>query len=766
MPNPIANIPASIKLRALAAPPQVFTTDYEGELTKALRISGVTSLPPVGAGASGSVSKTVTVAAGSPYLFLAPGNTPADVPAGSTVSTTEFSGVAVVEMTQADTVKAGCTFTNSGELVKVPTGASNDGLVIGAKVTHTGPGSNVIAAGATIQIVNNLRYTVQVTVSGSSVTLVTGVITVVSGQFVSINGTNYTVNIGGTSVSSFSLTAGPATPPNGSYVAIVGALLTLSTNGVTGDQTGQNLTVGGYIRMTDNAIGSLTSGTYAFQTYSSVRGLGDVRDGDYFEMAVGVGVDLLDLPTSYVFLHGYVRRPDVTTKTFLVWDAEKGGKAIQEVGSGIPWFVGAVKSEAPYINIYQKPYLRFSFKEVARLAGRLAKAPGLEAGEGPPVPRIARLKGRLVKVPEFNTLSPSKYVRPVLAGIRGRMAVLPRFVFAQDQVRCAEGWLTGRLSTGPRLRGGHVRPPRQLCRAVVQGGVVRPLSSGEAFTVRGRLVSRVPMALLTGHEYLRRTVPVRALVGGTARFVVAGRGLSVRDAIADCLGVWNLRYNARGVTAEDVKERSVADLNAALQLIYSRARRLDYFNRSTLMVQVNPGQRCAVLPNTVQTVLGTARLKATEHAAESRPLFATKSLAEAMQFTTLYGGPGAGGTPLAYYIDRRAQAEANAVRSALMLAPPPASTVYVDLEVALEAPRYTWRDVELATPLQLPSTYAESLLIPIVRQRAATYRLFSNETLRPAIEAHYQKAMLTLGLVDAAPNQQAELQTLEVGGLE
>ena len=101
-----------------------------------------------------------------------------------------------------------------------------------------------------------------------------------------------------------------------------------------------------------------------------------------------------------------------------------------------------------------------------------------------------------------------------------------------------------------------------------------------------------------------------------------------------------------------------------------------------------------------------------------------------------------------------------------MVLPVQTSQIYVDLEVAYAAPRYTWRDVELATPLQLPSTYAESLLMPIVRQRATGFRLFTNQALRQTIEAQYMKAQLALGLVDPKPKQAAEPQTTSVGGIE
>lgn len=759
MPNPLALLPASVKLRCSTAPPQVVTTDYEGQLVTVYKIMGVTTLPPAGASPTGTVTKTVTAITGSPYLFLAPGLTPTDVPVGATLSATEFSATTVVESRLADQTKTGCTFTNTGELVKIPTTASNDGLLVGAKVSGTS-----IAAGATIATVNNLKYTVSVVSNGSTTITVAngGTITLAAGQFVTINATNYTVSAAVTNVNSFVIVGTP--PTAGTYTATIGALLTLSAAAVTADQASQTLTVGGHIRMVDVAIGALTSGSYAFNTYDAIRTFSDVREGDYFEMAIGTAVNPASMPDTYVYLHGYVRRPDSATNTFLVWSAETGGSPVSQVDTNVPWFVTAVTSEAPYINVYQKRSLPFAYQKNTKLAGRLAATPALTFGARPPAIMPGRLRGRLVSAPMLQGLDATQYARPRRTPLVGRMVTVPGLVLIQKNLPVYAASLSGRVPVPPKLAGGYLRFPPQLSRGVLGCTPFRMLNNGQDFGARGRLQGRVPMARLTGHEQFRRVPVIRALVNGTATFVILGRGLSVRDAVADCLGIWNLRYTPRSCTADEVKERAIADLNAALQIIYSRARHLDYFNKTTVTIQVPANARTKELPITVQTVLGTVRLKNSENADTSVPLLAATSLADVQQFGSLYGG--AGTSPYCYFIDRRSRAEANVVSSVLMLAPVPTSTVYVDLEIASEAPRYTWQDVVQATPLQLPSTYAESLLLPIVRQRATSFRLFTNEPLRGVIESQYRKAQQALGLLDPAPDQAARPQTKNVGGLE
>lgn len=773
MANPLASLPASVKLRCSTTPPQVITTDYNGTLATVFKVAGVTSLPPVGSSPSGTVTKTVKAIYGSSYLFALSSTNPETVPVGSLLNVAEFKPDVLVESTQAMTTKAGSTMTNAGELVKLKTTQTNDGLIVGAVVAGNG-----IAIGAVISAVNNLKMAVAITAPGttsgaspniiSTMTLASGTITLAAGQFVNINGYEHTVKTAVTNSATFTINLGASVvnnPPAGTYQATVGALLTLNAAGVTSDLTNEDFNVYGHIKMSDAAIGSLASGSYTFNTYAAQRTFADVREGDYFEMAVGFGVVATDPPTGYVYLHGYVRRPDNATKTFLVWDQETGGSPVSTVESNLSWFVGPVTSEAPYLNVYQKKALPFPYQNQTRLTGRLTVQPPLSYGTRPPAVRAGRLNARLVAAPSLIGLAADQYIHPARSGLVSRMTAAPALGVVEKSMPVASTWLRSRLTPAPRLTGGYLRLPSHTCRGILGQRQFHMMSNGEAFTPSGRLVGRVPFARLTGHEAFRRNPPIRGLVKASAIFVIQGRGLSVRDVFTDCLGVWNKRYESCGCMSDEIKDRAISDINAALQVIYSRAQHLDYFNKQTITVAVAANLVKKELPNTIQQVLGTVRRKASEEATTSVPLMPLASLADAMQFGQLYAGTYT--APYAYYIDTRAQAEANVVQSLLMLAPVPTSTVYVDLECAVAAPRYTWRDVELATPLQLPSTYAETLLIPIVRQRATSFRLFTNDSLRPTIEAQYRKAQAALGLLDSRPRQAAtKPQTANAEGTE
>ena len=277
------------------------------------------------------------------------------------------------------------------------------------------------------------------------------------------------------------------------------------------------------------------------------------------------------------------------------------------------------------------------------------------------------------------------------------------------------------------------------------------LSAGMAVTgdgiADGTTVTLVPAATMSA------TVVFRAWA--SAGLLIEGLGLSVRDVAHDCLAVWNLRGDT---VVDDIKDRVLSDINAAMQLIYSRARHLDYFNLTTFELEVPEGSNSVAIPADVQSIVGNVRTGPPGR----MPLWALQSMAELEQFGPCYLGtpPGTRGTPLAYYVDR------NSVGMALYIAPPALQSTVLEVDAAMEPPRFHWDDVVKATPLRLPHSFAETLLMPIVRQRATAFKFFTNDSLKPAIEAQYKKAMNALGLVDPAPPQAARAQSMDVDGRE
>ena len=239
---------------------------------------------------------------------------------------------------------------------------------------------------------------------------------------------------------------------------------------------------------------------------------------------------------------------------------------------------------------------------------------------------------------------------------------------------------------------------------------------------------------------------------------VAPQGVTVRDIARQVLSTWRLVNFEQA--QPDMRERCMSDINATFQLIYSRARNLGYFNRQTLNVTIPDGQSSVDLDEGIQVVLGTVRLTD-----DDTLLSPAGSLAELKGFSEMFlGDSDVGGTPLVYFIDSRNDAAAfDNAKATLHVAPGPVDgDTAISLEAALQAPRYTWTDVLKAKRVRLPHVYVETLVVPIARKRASSFFLFRpNDGQLQSIEAEYQKAMETLGLVDPADDAATSKPTRE-----
>jgi hypothetical protein len=728
----------------VALSPLVVETDLAvgslviGTLIPSNAAIGATSLQPR------STSLSITTTAGSATVNLASGTTAA-----------MRIGMVVV----APTIPAGYTVATIASSTQF---TLSSGTSVTAGTATAATATSIVAAKRTISIVTSAGSTTVTTASTAGL--------VAGQQVLSATCPSGTTISSITNDTTFVLSAAPGTSVTEDMTC--GALITIShkdTNttsvAASGASSAATLSFGPVLEMASAASLSST-GTYTF--VGNGRTMTDMRDGDYCIVAVRLTSSSGAYET-YIMGYGYLRRSSSGLKQFYLYDSETGGSPVTALDT--PPLLFGYEAPPYVVAIFQKPKLEFAYTGTRRLTSRLLAAPSLTRGTPSMTFPVQRVTSRLLAAPAFVGITPSQYIR-----FTGAQLVLSR-VIASPNIRSIERNITfdslnpprvkSRLLARPAFTGGYLRVG-SYAQASITVGAFDIRSHGEELHFRGApcsIIGRATGELSGNHQFRRAPYLIRGLVRGALDFVITGRGLSVRDVVSDCIGVWNMRLNPRCLGApDDVKERAIADLNAALQVIYSRAHRLDYFNKSTLKVTVAANAKTADLPNTVQAVLGTARWKETENATTSKPLAAMSTLADAQQFSDLYAVVGS--APMAYYIDTRTQPEANVVKSTLMVVPVQTAQIYVDVEIAAAAPRYTWRDVELATPLQLPSTYAESLLMPIIRHRATSFRLFTNAQLKQTIDVQYQKAQLALGLVDPKPAQAAKPQTANVGGIE
>lgn len=371
---------------------------------------------------------------------------------------------------------------------------------------------------------------------------------------------------------------------------------------------------------------------------------------------------------------------------------------------------------------------------------------------------------------------------------------MPRFVgtgpFATTQVAA--------LSVHPRLDSSRVFPSSQEAALSVHPRLdssrVFGTAQEAAISAHPRLVTSQrfstivpafplqlgPLSMTTNTGYT--TGAVADMAGGSPS------GINLTLVAADGLLCFGIAKASNAKTY--VRDRIMADINAALQLIYGRSQYLGYFNRverdypfwrtwatataySTGDVVKESGlyYRCAadhtsgtfatdlaavlwvltVNPNSVnietdvQEVEGIVR-EATTH----RPLRPLATMSQLEMFGEAFLGTAinATGTPIAAYVQRETTSATAETSIKVFVAPTPTNSFTMQLDVLLKAPRYTWADVDAGTPLYLPHKYVESILMPIVRQRLSTSLYFVLQEKLGSIEAQAKVAFEQLGLVD------------------
>ena len=249
------------------------------------------------------------------------------------------------------------------------------------------------------------------------------------------------------------------------------------------------------------------------------------------------------------------------------------------------------------------------------------------------------------------------------------------------------------------------------------------------------------MATLTGASISN------AASGQQAFLIQQGQGLTIKDILDEILLLWGIQYAA--LAPRYLLKRAIHDMNAALQMIWALSKDVNYFSRQTLTVSFPAGVSQVNLPTAVLNVLGPARLASTKQIlrpVSSRPQFD----AFAQLFLGQISNSLSNGTPQAFWVERLNIAQPDNVQNIMHVVPAPAVTTSILLDVSMDAPRYEWNDYILATPVEMPSLYADSVLVPFCRYRAMSSHFMAQTDDRPTIVAEYQTALRLIGAVDPA----------------
>ena len=246
-------------------------------------------------------------------------------------------------------------------------------------------------------------------------------------------------------------------------------------------------------------------------------------------------------------------------------------------------------------------------------------------------------------------------------------------------------------------------------------------------------------------------------VKGTLRLTTADAGFTVKQALAAIYSVWgsgcsdscDTAYTARGSAALDI-------LNGCMQEILLNAKELQYLSRETIStttqaVDTTYNILYYELPDNVQAVVGPVMFLALVDlpATNRYQCMGVSTKSQLINFSTYYNTPGKQ-TIIGYYIERGYQLDGERTRIRIYVSSEPAadSTVTLSVEVEREALRYRAADCASGTIIPLPHQYAESLLLPLIREAASASPLASRRDSFPMYQTAAASARAMFKLAD------------------
>jgi hypothetical protein len=312
--------------------------------------------------------------------------------------------------------------------------------------------------------------------------------------------------------------------------------------------------------------------------------------------------------------------------------------------------------------------------------------------------------------------------------------------------------------------------------ASVSSATATVVLGGALAFARGAAVSSViATATLTGAATFARANTVSsatatAVLSGAAKFARAGtvssviatanltgasdtHGVSVCNAMQEIVMMWGLACYKTAPAYAIL--RAINDLNAAMQTVWNRAQERNFWSGVTITVVVEANTDALDLDDSIQNVTGPCRLTSTK-----RPLTPIGTLGEMETFSDLYLDGDTSLEPLAYHVERLAQAGNDPARCIFRVTPTPTVQTSFMLDVVMEAPRYTTDDLLTCPIIPMPHRYVESLLLPIARFRAASFSLMAvPQDQMERITREYAQAMEALGLADPLPGKAGDNET-------
>jgi hypothetical protein len=264
--------------------------------------------------------------------------------------------------------------------------------------------------------------------------------------------------------------------------------------------------------------------------------------------------------------------------------------------------------------------------------------------------------------------------------------------------------------------------------------------------------SAVTTSRLTGATItLSASLFTSAIAAAAIHGVAVELDMNLHDVVTEQLNLWGIESIC--LAPDFALERAISDVNSAMQIVWNQANDRNYWSKSTLSITLTSGQDALILPSDVQNVVGPCRLDANK-----RLLAPIGSISELENFINYYLDGRTPVEPVAYHIERSNQTGNDPAKCVFRVTPPVAvgETLIFLLDVVKEAPRFNVKQLSVRPTLPIPHRYVESILLPILRYRATSFWLFSNNESKPTIDRDYQSAMLAIGSADPLPGKSGD----------
>lgn len=222
---------------------------------------------------------------------------------------------------------------------------------------------------------------------------------------------------------------------------------------------------------------------------------------------------------------------------------------------------------------------------------------------------------------------------------------------------------------------------------------------------------------------------------GTTLFV-STTGFTVNQALKEVFSLWGSGCDDCVAGSDSKKVNAAMNiLNGCLQEIYVKAKSLQFLSNETISVSLSldipNNMRVGTLPANVQAVVGPASVMGTYDGDEYK--MKVQGVREKSQILNFHQYYNANGKPniTGYFIDR-GLTSSGGERTAITVMVPnipilpdallPGQEMIpeeITFDVEREIPRFSISDCLKGTPIPMPHQYCESLLLPLMREKAA-----------------------------------------------